>query len=602
MTKPSSKNSLISYLETAPFPLPLGVELDKTAKRFSKDESARKMAGPKINVYVLSSFLTDFLLDHLVFMLARRGFNATVTAAEYGVIGAALLDKTHQLHKSQPDVILILPSFRDLAHCPPLGSSLDEAHAAVSKEVAVWGCLWKNLAAPAVQMTFDTPSTRQLSELDGLTPGGLTHHIRTVNLALPVGAPSSVTFIDADTLTQNIGQILWNDAYLYQLCKQPFSMTALPFIADAFAAQVASLLGRSRRVLVLDLDNTLWGGVIGDDGLANIELGPETPEGEAFTAFQIYATQLRKRGVILAVCSKNDIDIALLPFREHPSMVIKESDIACFVANFSDKPTNIRVIADNLNLGLETMVFVDDNPVERELMRRELPQVLTVEMPDNPAIYVAALDACNAFPLTAMTHDDISRADSYFARNQTQAIMTTTSDIDGFLQSLNPKMYVEPIRLANQARIQQLIAKTNQFKLNPKIFNVDELTEGTFEVLAVRLTDRLQDYGIVSVAVLAPDHNGSKDVIIKNWVMSCRVFSRRLEFAVFEEIFRLAKHKGAVKIKLTYTPSGRNHLIADLLEKIGFEPLPNSKIFSHSIDVCEGAIIQENHYMETFYL
>lgn len=579
---PAPEHRLRAFLDAAPFPLPPNADLDRMAKRLARDTEALDCAGPSITVQVLSSFLTDYLIDHLVFMFARRGLKASIRQGDYGAIATAIFDAAHPLFTDPPDVILIAPTFRDLLHTPALSADAAAADRAVEQEVTFWKNLWARLPAPLVQLSFDTPPTRALGELDGVTPGGVTHHVRRVNLALGGQMPPTVTFVDADLLARETGLAQWHDAHMYHLCKQPFSLGALPHLADALAAAASGLLGKSRRVLVMDLDNTMWGGIVGDDGLEGLELGPETAEGEAFTAFQTYASQLRSRGVILAVCSKNDPGIARQAFREHPAMVLQESDIASFVANFDDKPTNLRRIAEDLNIGLDALVFVDDNPVERALVRRELPDVLTVELPENPALYAPALDACRAFALAHLTGDDLQRAKSYKARAKTQQALASTSDMDGFLASLNATTHVETLGPANQNRILQLLAKTNQFKLNPKIFTGDNLTAHGGDVIALRLVDRMQDYGIVAVAVIDQDPATKDTLVIENWVMSCRVFSRRLEYVMFEEILTRAREGGFSNLALAYTPSGRNGLVAELLEKLGFNPTGNNDTFTRS--------------------
>lgn len=579
---PAPQHRLRAFLDAAPYPLPPNVDLDRVAKRLARDTGALGWAGPAITVQVLSSFLTDYLIDHIVFMFARRGLKASVRQGDYGAIATAIFDDAHPLFTDPPDVILIAPTFRDLLHTPHLGADAETADRAVDQEVTFWKNLWARLPAPLVQLSFDTPPTRALGELDGVTPGGVTHHARRVNLALGAHMPPAVTFVDADLLARETGVVHWHDAHMYHLCKQPFSLGALPHVADALAAAASGLLGKSRRVLVMDLDNTMWGGIVGDEGLEGLELGPETAEGEAFMAFQTYVSQLRARGVILAVCSKNDPKIARQAFREHPAMVLKESDIASFFANFDDKPSNLRRIAEDLNIGLDALVFVDDNPVERALVRRELPEVLTVELPENPALYAQTLDACRAFALAHLTRDDLQRAKSYKARAKTQQALASTSDMDGFLASLDAKAHIEPLGPANQDRIQQLLAKTNQFKLNPKVITGDDLMAQGGDVIALRLVDRMQDYGIVSVAVINQAHATKNTMVIENWVMSCRVFSRRLEYVMFEEILTRAQEGGFSKLALTYTPSGRNGLVAELLDKLGFNPIGNNDTFTRS--------------------
>ena len=566
----SAFERLQAFLNTVPYPPNYNNDISRIVSRFSKDDAAREKAGTSITVQLLSSFMTAYLSDYLSFMLARRGFSANIRTATYGSIALAVFDKSHELHTNPPDVILILPTFRDLAHCPPIGANQRESEIAVKKETEFWTNLWSQLPSPTVQLSFDTPAQRTLGDLDGFMPGGLTYHARCVNLALGKALPSSITFVDAECLSRDIGSQDWHNPHVYTLCKQPFSMSALAQVADSFSSVIQGVLGKARKVLVLDLDNTIWGGIIGDDGLDGIQLGPETPDGEAFISFQKYVDGLRRRGVIIAICSKNNADIALEAFKHHPAMVLKEEHIASFVANFQDKPANLKLMSEELNLGLNAFVFVDDSPVEREMMRQQLPEVLTIELPENPALYVRALESCLAFPLTHLTNDDLNRSASYKSRAITNKALSESTDIEAFLKSLNTCALVEAYAPGTKDRIVQLLQKTNQFKLNTNKFSFKELEKDGVKVLALRLKDRLQDYGIVTVAVLKTQ---GTILVLENWVMSCRVFSRRLEFLTFSLICNYASEKNLKTITCDYLPNARNSLVKDVLKALNFKKI-----------------------------
>jgi len=542
-------------------------EITRLAKRLNKDKAALAAVGPGIRVTVLSSFLTDYLAEMLPLMFARRGMAATVTTGDYGAIAPALLEKKGVLFADTPDFLILLPTHRDLAHLPAPGCDARAAEKAVKKEVALWMDLWAHLPCPAVQLSFDPPLLRPRGDQDGLAPGGLVRHVRRVNMELSDQAPPQVTLLDCEHLVQRLGQDKWHDPRLYHMCKQPFSFEALPELADSLAATLSARAGHGRKVLVLDLDNTLWGGVVGDVGLEGLELGPETPEGEAFTAFQEYVAALSQRGVILAVCSKNTEKMARLPFREHSGMVLGESDIACFIANFEDKASNLLAIAEELNLGLNALVLADDSPVERAWVREQLPEVLVLDLPEEPADFPRAIDEAKAFPSGRLTQEDLERAASYQARAQTRGAMSRAVDMEAFLAGLEPQATIEPVGPGSLDRIVQLIAKTNQFKLNPRVFSTDEISKRAEHVLALRLRDRLQDYGIVSVAVLEP---GDEVLTIENWVMSCRVFSRRLEYVMRHLISERARKAGVEHLHLVYQQSDRNGLLVDLLPELGF--------------------------------
>jgi FkbH-like protein len=546
------------------------VALHRLGRRVSKAIAAGRIGGPKIRVAVLASFLADMLVDVLPAALLARGIIADITNGPYGAIAVDLLSEDSIT--AACDLVMILPTHRDLAFAPKVGCSLAEADAAADAEAAHWIALWDRIKAPIVQLSFDPPPVRALSEADGFRPGGLLRHVRQVNQRISDAAGPRVALVDCEALVMTIGPD-WHDPRTYLLCKQPFAPSSGWELADTIAAAASSLLGKDRKVLVLDLDNTLWGGVVGDVGVRGITIGRETAEGEAFAVFQEFVRNLAARGVILAVCSKGTDESAREPFREHPGMVLKEEDIACFVSNFEDKASNIQLIAKTLNVGLDALVFVDDNPVERAWVRQELPEVLVLDMPEEPALFCQAIERARAFPMHTLTQEDLGRNVSYRARALVRDAKVRVGDIGAFLQSLNAEAQREDVGAASIDRITQLIKRTNQFKLNASSFSARQLGENADGVFAIRLKDRLQDYGIVAVVV---SETKGDEVIIHNWVMSCRVFSRRVEHATLELIRSLARQRGAHRIRAQFHPSAKNAVAKDALIDLGFTPAENS--------------------------
>jgi FkbH-like protein len=263
-------------------------------------------------------------------------------------------------------------------------------------------------------------------------------------------------------------------------------------------------------------------------------------------------------------------------------MVLKEDDFACFVANFDDKATNIRRIAATLDLGIGSFVMVDDNPVERAWLRRELPELLVPELPDEPAGYVRALDELNPFAVLRLTAEDATRARSYRARAAVAEMRSNAANLDSFLASLEPVAVVEPVYAATLDRIAQIVAKTNQFKLNPTVYGTEEIRARAGDVIALRLKDRLQDYGIVAVAVSRLE---GADLRIENWVMSCRVFSRRLEHVMRELLAERARAAGAAGLRARYEETPRNGLMKEVLTGLGFVPGPGDWVAPASVAV-----------------
>lgn len=535
-------------------------------------------------IHLVSSFLTGMLADAVSAALLRWDMVVALTESPYGALPSALIagDVPPDL-----DLLLLLPTHRDLLYYPGLGASAADVVRSVRREVRFWSKLWP-VGVPCVQLNFDPPAFRLQGEADGLVPGGTLHYVRAVNQALAACTGGQVAIVDAEALAGTIGPA-WHDARTYALCKQPFRSSAIPDVATALASSVAGLLGGAKKVLVLDLDNTLWGGVVGDVGIEQLVLGPETPEGEAFTSLQRYVRGLSERGVILAVCSKNNDAIAREAFEKHSGMVLKMNDIAVFMANFDDKAQNIREIARYLNVGLNSLVFVDDNPVERAWVRGQLPDVLVVELPANADGYVGAIERTRPFPAHRITHEDRSRSQSYQARNALAEADESGANMDEFLAQLAPEAIVSGVELGNRDRILQLIAKTNQFKTSPELFTADQLSDPVLRTIAISLSDRMQSYGIVAVCV----YEVAGSVLqVRQWVMSCRVFSRRLEHVMVEVLQNRARVAGCSCIIVPFTRSGRNEVARDFLFRLGFAHL-TSEMLSLQVD----QVLPEPHFM-----
>jgi len=551
-------------------------ELQRLAKRLVKSPDLIGRAPVQCRIAVLSSFTTDYLVELLPLILMRQGIGGVIYQAPYGAMITEILDFESGYHSFKPQVTFILPSHRDLDHQPAIGAPAQAVQAAIQSELEIWNRVWQHIQTPIVQLTFDPPPFRPLGEADGLSAGGLLHHVRAINLNMSDDAPNHVCLIDAENLASRIGLDDWHDNRLYRLTKQPFAMAALPVLADSLATSAVAALGRSRKVLVMDLDGTLWGGAVGDVGVEGIELGQDTPDGESFIAFQAYIKSLKGRGVILAVCSKNQEDSARAPFLQHPEMVLQLDDISYFAANFDDKAQNIRTIARRLNVDTSAILFIDDSPVESAWVRKMLPEVQVLHLSGDPAEFTARLDALQPFPTSRLTEEDLARSASYGAVLQTSKGIANSDDIDSFLRDLAPQVTIESATEETVDRLTQLIAKTNQFKMNRRTFSPSELMADHGHVVAIRFKDRLQDYGIVAVVVMQIQ---DESLVIQNWVMSCRVFSRRLEYFTRSIIGNIAFKAHAKSLQLVYTESKKNKFLGDVLPLMGFSYVEEKDIF-----------------------
>jgi FkbH-like protein len=369
-----------------------------------------------------------------------------------------------------------------------------------------------------------------------------------------------------------VGLADWHDPQLWNLGKFSFSDELIPLYGDHVARTVAALRGKTGKVLVLDLDNTVWGGVIGDDGLEGIKVAQGDARGEAHLAVQRLALNLRQRGIVLAVSSKNTDAVAREPFEKHPEMLLKLEHIAVFQANWNDKATNLQAIAEELSLGLDSLVFLDDNPVERGLVRKLLPQVAVPELPEDPAWYARTLAAGGYFEAVVFAGEDLKRAGFYQDNARRANLQKQAGGVDAYLASLEMTITFQPFDGTGRARIVQLINKSNQYNLTTRRYTDPEVAEAENDpavfTLQVRLADMFGDNGMISVLICRPAE--ARVWEIDTWLMSCRVLGRKVENMVLREVLRHAREAGIEKMVGTYRPTDRNKLVVDHYAKLGF--------------------------------
>jgi FkbH-like protein len=393
-----------------------------------------------------------------------------------------------------------------------------------------------------------------------------------VNLELGARLPSYAHLCDIEFLSNRRGNLDSTDERTWFESKQPFAAALLVDVAREYA-HVLSRIGVSpKKVLVLDLDNTLWGGVIGDDGLEGIELGTTSPRGEAFRDFQKYLLELSKRGVLLAVCSKNDHDKAAEPFEKHPEMILRMKDIVCFKANWEPKSDNIRQIAADLNLGIDSLVFVDDNPAEIEIVNQFVPEVATVWVGDDPAEFTGRLKDSRHFEARSVTSEDLQRVQHYKQESERQQLLTSSTDMESYLRSLEMVGTIKSFDTLDAPRIAQLIGKSNQFNLTTRRRTeaevLDIIADEQYSAFTVRLADRFGDHGLIAVVI---GRARGRDFYIDTWLMSCRVLKRQVEEEVLNEIVFLGSARGCTRVIGEYIPTAKNGMVRDLYAKLGFK-------------------------------
>jgi FkbH-like protein len=472
-------------------------------------------------------------------------------------------------------VVVFATGWRDLVNRPMPGQKRTETDAMVAGEVQHWSSLWRQvhetLGCQIIQNNFDSPPWRSLANHETREPSGLAGYLARLNIALQDAAPPFVTIHDLDHLAASHGRWTWGDERYFHLAKIPCAPECQVDYAHSLASLLVAQQGGSKKCLVLDLDNTLWGGVIGDDGLEGIRLGQGDAEGEAFVAFQQYAKSLRARGVLLAVCSKNEAHIAKEAFDKHPGMALQYDDISCFVANWTDKATNLRTIAERLNIGLNSLVFVDDNPAERALVRQLAPEVAVPELTTDPADYIRCVEQHRYFQTVSISPEDFQRAEYYRANAAREMAEQQAGGLGDFLGSLAMVADVAPIDGLSLERSTQLINKSNQFNLTTRRYTAAEILgltqDASWITLTVSLKDRFGDNGLISVLLARVD---GKVAEIDTWLMSCRVLKRGVEQMLLNELVDAASQRGVDRIRGSYLPTPKNGLVSRHYPDLGF--------------------------------
>jgi len=525
---------------------------------------------------VIGTGTLDLLAPLLVASAARHGFALTVVQAPYGQVTQEAFDPDSTINAARPDAVLIALDHRGFdmpAEAGDVGAEREAISAAITYLGALREAIRRNSGAICIVQTVAPGPDRLFGSFDAIQPGTARRQSARLNEAIAdsiAGTPDLL--LDVASLAETVGLAAWHSPAQWNLAKLPCDASCLPTYAEHVARLVGAARGRSRKCLILDLDNTLWGGVIGDDGLTGIRLAQGDATGEAHLELQRWALALRRRGIVLAVCSKNEDETARIPFRSHPEMLLREDHIAVFQANWNDKATNIVAIAAELSLGLDAMVFVDDNPAERALVRRMLPDVAVPELPEDPALYTRTVAAGGYFEAIAFSQEDRARAEMYQSNARRVALQKQAGDIEAWLASLQMEIGFAPFDAVGRARIAQLINKSNQFNLTTRRYGEAEVEAAERDpdvfTLQVRLADTLGDNGMISVVICRPDEPGAWK--IDTWLMSCRVLGRRVEHAVLREILAAAREAGMAQVIGVYRPTGRNGLVRDHYRKLGF--------------------------------
>lgn len=549
-------------------------------KKLSKTDAS---ALPQYSLAVLGDCATQHLATALRGYGVSAGIRLNVFDADYDQIDAQVMAPDSELYRFAPQGVLLQMCTEKLQEAfydrPPeaRASFAEDTYARIRQ---IWSRIGSRIPATVLQCNFPLIDDGVFGQFGNKTEQSFLFQQRKLNYLLMQGCQEAKnTFlIDLDALQTALGRSTFADPKLYYVAKMPISLAALPAAAKLVVDVVRSLQGAVKKCLVLDLDNTLWGGVIGDDGLSGIQIG-ELGTGHAFSDFQKWLKELKNRGILLTVCSKNNEDTAKEPFEKHPEMVLRLEDFSMFVANWEDKARNIRTIQQALNIGMDSMVFLDDNPFERELVRTMIPEITVPELPEDPALYLQYLRGLDLFETASYSREDAGRTEQYREKAQRAAFEAAFQSYDDYLEALQMRASAAAFDPFHYPRIAQLTQRSNQFNLRTVRY-----TEAEIETLAqddsriglyFTLKDKFGDHGLISVVVL--EKQPEDTLFISEWLMSCRVLKRGMEEFIVDKILSVAAQQGFRRVVGEYIPTPKNAMVKDLYEQLGFARLENGR-------------------------
>lgn len=558
--------------------MPIYTDTDLDYQRLVK--AARRLQLGESTAVAKLAILADCAVPQLAILikglLGQADLRAEIYEGAFDAIEIETRAPDSELYRFGPDAVIIVNSTQALAATYSrqinVGGFAQEYE---DRIVGVWDAIQSHCRATIVQSTFAMPLESHFGNFEIMVPTSLHSSVAALNASMARASRdrAGVLFHDMEAVASWVGRRHFFDGRTWDLWKAPCSLEYLPRVAKNIVDVLLALRGRVVKCVVVDLDNTLWGGVIGDDGIDGIVLsahggGP----GESFVRLQMFLKQLRQRGILLAVCSKNEEATALAPFLHHPDMVLKREDISAFVANWQDKAAGIRRICEELNIGLDSIVFLDDNPFERNLVRDLLPGVIVPQLPEDPSNVVSYLSALNLFETATFSSEDRERAAQYLRESERRKSAAGSATVHDFMQSLDMQLVLSRFDRFHLPRIAQLLQRSNQFNLCTRRLTETEcaalMENAAFVPLYAKLADRFGDHGLISVVVLERDGDA---LMIRDWLMSCRVLARGVEQFMMNQVVALAMRMGVSRMIGEYIPTAKNAMVREFFQQFGFK-------------------------------
>lgn len=535
-------------------------------------------------IAILGGSTTHDIRDMLELFLLQQGIRPIFYESEYGQYWQDAMFGTQQLQELKPDIIYIHTSNRNISVYPHQEQSAVDIEAMLQQEYSRFSSMWDKLYAtyhcPIIQNNFEYPFYRIMGNADASNIHGKVNYISRLNMKFyGYAQENDYLFIhDINWLSADYGLKKWSDPFYWYMYKYSLCMDAIPTLAFSVSNIIKALFGKNKKAFALDLDNTLWGGVIGDDGVENLELGQETSMGQAYTEFQQYLKEMGQLGILLNIVSKNEHDNAITGLG-HPQMILKKEDFISIKANWEPKSMNLIQMANELSLLPESFVFVDDNPAERAIIKQQVDGAAVPEL-DSVEHYITSIDRAGYFEVTNLSKDDFKRNEMYKENVARKQLMNSFANYKDYLISLKMTADIRPFEAIYMSRISQLTNKSNQFNLTTKRYTQEEIEDISrntdYITLYGKLEDCFGDNGVVSVAIGCIREDDALDIIL--WLMSCRVLKRDMEYAMMDTLVEKCQERRIHTLYGYYYPTAKNGMVRDFYEKQGFKKISEDNL------------------------
>lgn len=543
---------------------------------------------PKLKVSLLGDTATQFLATAIMGEGIERGYNIDLFEAEYNQVERQILDPTSDLYAHDAKYTVVFQSTHKLLEKYSLMPASDW-NSLADERINFIRTICESVGGKIIYYNYPEIEDTVFGSYSNKVSSSFSYQLRKLNYELMNLAQDfpNLFICDIAGIQNKFGRNFMFDSTVYVSTEMILSIDALPYVASRTLDIIASIEGKFKKCLILDLDNTVWGGVVGDDGWENIQVGHGLGIGKAFSEFQQWVKKLKNRGIIICVCSKNDEDKAKEPFEKNPEMVLKLDDISVFVANWENKADNIRTIQSILNIGFDSMVFLDDNPFERNMVRENVKGVIVPELPEDPGEYLEFLYSQNLFETASYSSADQDRTKQYQVEAQRVSSAKKFTNEADFLKSLEMVSEVSGFTSFNTPRVAQLSQRSNQFNLRTIRYTEDQITaiekDPKQKGFAFTLEDKFGDNGLIAVVIL--QEKDSETLFIDTWFMSCRVLKRGMENFTLNTIVSWARANGYKKIIGEYLPTQKNGMVAEHYPSLGFSKLDGTETARWVIDV-----------------